>query len=347
VRISSLIPVLLLRRKVTFFVLYFAQMKIHLKIDWFVPALLGAITLGWLWPEGGIGTGPLSVKSLSGIGVSVIFLLYGFRLNFMTIIKSMSNWRLHLLIQSATFLVFPIIALIGRYTIGNDGYLWQGIIFLSVMPSTVSSAAVLVSLANGNIPAALFNSSLSSIIGIILPPFMLGVLQGADGGGFDPAQVFIKLFFQILLPIIIGVLLNPFVGKTAIKYKGFTRYFDQTVILSIVYYSFANSFYINQFKGLSLLDIIMLIAALMLIFIMVNGIIYYAAKKINLSAADITTALFCGSTKSLVHGSTMGRLMYAGNPAVGVIILPILVYHSLQLMMSSFMVERLKRQTIA
>jgi solute carrier family 10 (sodium/bile acid cotransporter), member 7 len=320
-------------------------MKIRINTDWFVPALLGAILLGWLWPEGGIGTGPFSVKSLSGIGVSIIFLLYGFRLNFMTIIKSMTNWRLHLLVQSATFLLFPFIALIGRYTIGNDGYLWQGIIFLSVMPSTVSSAAVLVSLANGNIPAALFNSSLSSIIGIILPPVMLSVLQGTSSGAFDPAMVFVKLFFQILLPIIVGVLLNPVVGKTAIRYKNFTRYFDQTVILSIVYYSFSNSFYINQFDGLSVLDIAALVGVLLLIFVLVNMVIYVTSKKIGLTTPDMITALFCGSTKSLVHGSTMGRLIYAGNPAVGVIILPILVYHSLQLMMSSIMVNKLKNQS--
>lgn len=313
-----------------------------IKVDWFIPALLGAIVLARLWPEGGIGTGPFSVKTLSGIGVSVIFLLYGFRLNFWTILHSMSNWRLHLLVQSATFLIFPLIAIIGRYTIGNDGYLWQGIIFLSVMPSTVSSAAVLVSLANGNVPAALFNSSLSSIIGIILPPVMLSVLQGTSGGSFDTGQVFIKLFFQILLPIIVGVLLNPVVGTTAIKYKNFTRYFDQTVILSIVYYSFANSFHINQFKGLSVLDIAALMGALLFIFVFVNLIIYKTSKKMGLTTPDTITALFCGSTKSLVHGSTMGRLIYAGNPAVGVIILPILVYHSLQLMLSSIMVNRFK-----
>lgn len=313
-----------------------------IKVDWFIPGLLAAIILARLWPEGGIGTGPFSVKTLSGIGISVIFLLYGFRLNFRTIIHSMSNWRLHLLIQSATFLLFPLIAIIARYTIGNNGYLWQGIIFLSVMPSTVSSAAVLVSLANGNVPAALFNSSLSSIIGIILPPVMLGVLQGTSGGTFDTGQVFIKLFYQILLPIIVGVLLNPVLGKTAIKYKSFTRYFDQTVILSIVYYSFANSFYINQFRGLSIWEIFTLIGALLIIFVLVNLIICRTAKKVGLTTPDIITALFCGSTKSLVHGSIMGRLIYASNPAVGIIILPILVYHSLQLMLSSIMVNRFK-----
>lgn len=309
------------------------------KFDWFIPALLGAILLARLWPEGGIGTSPLSVKSLSGIGVSIIFLLYGFRLNFKTIISSISNYRLHLLIQTTTFLLFPAIALIGRYTIGEDNDLWQGIIFLSFMPSTVSSAAVLVSLANGNIPAALFNSSLSSILGIILPPIGLSLLAGTTGGGFNAGEVFLKLVLQILLPIVVGVMLNPYVGATAIKYRNFTRYFDQTVILSIVYYSFSNSFYINQFEGLSVFDIVILIVILSLMFIVINFIVFYFSKRFALPKADLITALFCGSTKSLVHGSTMGRLMYASNPAVGVIILPLLIYHSLQLIYSSFLVN--------
>lgn len=309
------------------------------KFDWFIPALLGAIVLARLWPEGGIGTGPFSVKSLSGIGVSIIFLLYGFRLNIRTIISSISNYKLHLLIQITTFLLFPAIALTARYTFGQDNELWQGIIFLSFMPSTVSSAAVLVSLANGNIPAALFNSSLSSILGIILPPIGLSLLAGTTGEGFDAGEVFVKLVLQILLPIILGVMLNPVVGATAIKYRSFTRYFDQTVILSIVYYSFSNSFYINQFEGLSVGDIIILILILSLMFALVNLLVYFTSKRLNLTKPDLITALFCGSTKSLVHGSTMGRLMYATNPAVGVIILPLLIYHSLQLIYSSMMVN--------
>ncbi|HLN54151.1 MAG TPA: bile acid:sodium symporter family protein [Lentimicrobium sp.] len=314
--------------------------KGRVRFDWFVPALLGAILLARIWPEGGIGTGTFSVKTLSGIGISLIFLLYGFRLNLNTVIHSIANWRLHLLIHSATFLIFPIIALAAKYSIGNDSDIWQGIIFLSIMPSTVSSAAVLVSLANGNVPAALFNSSLSSIIGIILPPFYLSLIAGKSGMQIDALDVFIKLTVQILLPLVVGVLFNPFIGKTAIKYKGFTRYFDQTVILSIVYYSFANSFHIKQFEQMTIWDIIILIIVLIAIFITLNFTIYFIAGKLKLKKPETITALFCGSTKSLVHGSTMGRLIYAGNPSVGIIILPILVYHSIQLILSSIMVNK-------
>jgi len=317
--------------------------KKRVKPDWFVFALLGAIIIAKFYPEGGIGTGTFSIKTLSGIGISVIFLLYGFRLNFRSVLRSISNWRLHLLIHATTFILFPAIALIFRYTIGSDSDLWQGIIFLSIMPSTVSSAAVLVSLANGNVPAALFNSSLSSIIGVIIPPFFLSLVAGKSGAHIDAMQVFVKLTLQILLPLVVGVIFNPLVGKTAIKYKGFTRYFDQTVILSIVYYSFANSFYIHQFDTMSVWDVVILIITLIIIFIVLNFAIYKIAEKLKLSKPDRITALFCGSTKSLVHGSTMGRLIYAGNPAAGIILLPILVYHSTQLFLSSIMVNRFNR----
>lgn len=316
------------------------NLKGKVRFDWFVPALLGAIVLARLWPEGGIGTGSFSVKTISGIGISIIFLLYGFRLNFNSVIHSITNWKLHLLIHSATFIIFPLIALVAKFTIGDNDAMWQGIIFLSIMPSTVSSAAVLVSLANGNVPAALFNSSLSSIIGVILPPFYLSMIAGKSGIHIDALDVFIKLSVQILLPLVVGVLFNPLIGKTAIKYKGFTRYFDQTVILSIVYYSFANSFYIRQFEQMTVWDIFILVIILIFIFIVLNLTIYFLAGRLKLKKPDIITALFCGSTKSLVHGSTMGRLIYAGNPAVGIIILPILIYHSIQLILSSFMVNK-------
>lgn len=314
-----------------------------IQIDWFIPALACAILLGKLWPDGGIATGPFSIRSLSGIGVSVIFLLYGLRLNFFTILKSMWNWKLHLLIQLSSFIIFPLFAIILKFIIGNDGALWQGVIFLSVMPSTVSSAAVLVSLANGNVPAALFNSSLSSVLGIIFPPIFLSLLTGNSTAGFDAGIVFQKLAIQILLPIVVGVILNPVFGKTAIKYRRFTRYFDQTVILSIVYYSFANSFHINQFQGLTVLNIVGLVSILVLLFILINFFIYKVSAKLRQPTPDLITALFCGSTKSLVHGSTMGRLIYAGNPSLGVIILPLLIYHTLQLMLSTIMVNWFKK----
>ncbi len=37
---------------------------------------------------------------------------------------------------------------------------------------------------------------------------------------------------------------------------------------------------------------------------------------------DTTAAVFCGSKKSLVHGTVMSNVLFAGNPAIGIILLP-------------------------
>lgn len=310
-----------------------------LNIDWFIPALIITIFLAYLWPEGGIGNGPLSIKVISGIGVSVIFFLYGLRLNVRTLVKSLSNWRLHLLVQSTTFLIFPVIALIGQKTVGDNSSIWQGILYLSIMPSTVSSAVVLVSLSNGNVPAAIFNSSFSSIAGVVIAPLLINLILVTPEIEIDSTTILLKLVVQILIPLLIGICLNTYFGKLAIKYKGFTRYFDQLVILSIVYYSFAQSFHINQFKGFNVIDIILLVLILFILFSLVNLSIYLIARSSRMGKDDLITALFCGSTKSLVHGSTIGRIIFAGTASAGVMLLPILIYHSLQLFISGFMVN--------
>lgn len=101
-------------------------------IDWFIPALVMMIGLAWLWPEGGLGQGILSLKSLAGYGISVIFFLYGLRLSLIQLLKSLSNWKLHVIIQSVTFLVFPLLILIFRKYFAQGPYenLWLGVFFL-------------------------------------------------------------------------------------------------------------------------------------------------------------------------------------------------------------------------
>lgn len=312
-------------------------------IDWFIPALIITIILAWFWPEGGIRSGILSIRVLSGIGVSLIFFLYGLRLNVHILIKSLSNWRLHLLVQLTTFLIFPLLVVLGKMVIGDNNDLWQGILYLSIMPSTVSSAVVLVSLSNGNVPAAIFNSTFSSIAGVLIAPFLIELVLFIPNVDFNSSNVLFKLLVQILIPILIGILLNQNLGKLALRYKGFTRYFDQLVILSIVYYSFAQSFYINQFKGFNFLDIGWLVLILFVLFILVNLSVYLIARGFRMAKVDLITALFCGSTKSLVHGSTIGRIIFAGSSSAGIILLPLLIYHSLQLFISGFMVTRFNR----
>jgi solute carrier family 10 (sodium/bile acid cotransporter), member 7 len=311
-------------------------------IDWFIPALLLMIGLAWLRPEYGLGQGAFSLRSMAGYGISVIFFLYGLRLSLFQLLKSLSNWKLHLIIQSVTFIVFPMIVLVFRKYFAQGAYenLWLGVFFLASMPSTVSSAVVMVSLAGGNIPGAVFNASFSSIAGIIITPLWMGLVLTTGSHSFDMSPVLIKLGYQVLLPLIAGVILHRWYGEKAITYRNYTRYFDQSVILAIVYTSFSNSFNSGLFNNLGLEIIALLILLLFMLFILINGLIYFLVRKAGLEKQDLITALFCGSTKSLMHGTVMAKVMFGTAGLGGIILLPILIYHAMQLTITSIMSQR-------
>lgn len=311
-------------------------------VDWFIPALLLMIGAAWLWPEGGLGQGDFSLRSLAGYGISVIFFLYGLRLSIRQLLACLSNWKLHVIIQSVTFIIFPLSVLTfrGFFKQGDSETLWLGVFFLASLPSTVSSAVVMVSLGGGNIPSAVFNASFSSIAGIVISPLWMGLVLVSGPDGFDMSPVLIKLGYQVLLPLVVGVLLNKWLGKPAIRYRQHTRYFDQSVILAIVYTSFSNSFSNGLFDNLGLKVILTLILILFLLFGLVNWVIYMMVSRAGLGRKDLITALFCGSTKSLMHGTVMAKVMFGTAGIGGIILLPVLIYHAMQLTITGIMSQR-------
>jgi len=310
--------------------------------DWFTPALLLMIVLAWLYPGPGLASGSFSLKSLGNYGISVIFFLYGLRLSFFQMVKSVSHWRLHLVIQSVTFLLFPLLLLLVKGMFSTTPYqeLWMGVFFLAALPSTVSSAVVMVSLAGGNVPGAVFNATVSSMAGIIITPLWMGAVTETGGGDGSFAPVVARLGYQILVPLVLGILLHSRLGGPAIRYKNFTRYFDQSVILIIVYTSFSSSFNNGSFEGFGPEVILTLLLALLGLFLLINVALFAFVRLLRLPREDMITALFCGSTKSLMHGSVMARVLFNGAASGGVMLLPVLLYHAMQLAITGVMSQR-------
>ena len=69
-----------------------------------------------------------------------------------------------------------------------------------------------------------------------------------------------------------------------------------------------------------------------------------AARVLGLARADRIAAVFCGSKKTLASGVPMAKLMFGASPALGVILLPIMIYHPLQLVVCGFLAERWGRE---
>lgn len=318
-------------------------------LDGFVLGLGGMILLAYLFPTPGIQSGPFSLRELANYGVSMVFLFYGLRLSPEKLRQGLSNWRLHLVVQLSTFVLFPILLVMFRFFFagGDTALLWLGAFYLAALPSTVSSSVVMVSIAGGNMPAAIFNASISSLIGVFITPLWMGLFLAASSNHFDLIGVVGKLALQVLVPVIVGIVLHSRLGGFAETHRKKLRYFDQSVILLIVYTSFCESFARKMFSELSFWKILLLGACMIGLFFLVYGIISLISRLLRFNREDQITAVFCGSKKSLVHGTVMSKVLFPGSTSVGVILLPLMIYHALQLLAASVLAQSMAKHRAA
>jgi sodium/bile acid cotransporter 7 len=311
-------------------------------IVWF---LFFAIFLAYLSPR--IGSHRV-VGQVAGVGFFAIFFCYGIRMSLLELWRGLANWRLHILVQLSTFLIFPVVVLavclffLPEFVLsGSAGSIWLGIFYISVLPSTVSSSIVMVSIGGGNVPAAIFNASISGIIGVFVTPIWMSFfISGVVGfGEFSVFGVIFDLFIIIILPLILGMCFNRRFGDWFAKNKNYLKYFDQSVILLVVYNSFAQSFSDRAFDGFTVMQLAFLCVGMALLFFCVYGITLICCKVMRFKDADTITALFCGSKKSLVHGVTMSKVIFADISGVGVLLLPLMIYHAVQLIIANLIAK--------
>ena len=65
----------------------------------------------------------------------------------------------------------------------------------------------------------------------------------------------------------------------------------------------------------------------------------FCARRLGFSRADEIAIVFCGSKKSLVSGIPMANVLFAG-PTLGLIVLPLMIFHQLQLMACAALARR-------
>lgn len=312
-------------------------------INGFFLSLIAMVLLAWAFPFYGTTKSPIPFSIITTYGVAFCFFFYGLRLNPKELRAGLTNWRLHLVIQTTTFILFPLVVLPFSFLLEHAEYrlTWLGIFYLASLPSTVSSSVVMTSIAGGNIPAAIFNASISSIIGIFLTPLWMSLYISESGASPDAMNVMLKLSLQVLLPVIAGLVLNKKLTSITARLKAVSRYFDMTIILLIVYTAFAESFYGNVFSNQRLTDILLL-ALLMISFFLIMAVMMYGISTLmEFKRVDKITIVFCGSKKSMVQGAVMGKVLFPNPLVLGVILLPLMLYHALQLLAGSVIAQKI------
>lgn len=311
----------------------------------FIVAIFISIGIAYFFPQ---GIDLLPLKTITDIGIGLIFLFYGLKLSPQEFKTGFLNYKVHIIIQLTTFIIFPLLCLLclPLFEDGLRSDLWIALFFLGTLPSTVSSSVVMVALAKGNLPTAIFNASLSGLIGIIATPIWIGFILEKTTD-FDFLSVLQKLFLQIVLPLIIGLFLQRFFGNLARKYGRQLSLLDKTTIVLIIYSSFSTSFTSELFNSVELDEMIKMVLIVLVLFFLVFFGLGAFSNLIKLNTEDKITTQFCGTKKSLVHGSVMVKVIFGNAANSGLLLLPIMLYHSTQLILVAWFAEKYRKRNTA
>jgi solute carrier family 10 (sodium/bile acid cotransporter), member 7 len=197
---------------------------------------------------------------------------------------------------------------------------------------------------SGNVAAAICSAAGSNLAGLFLTPILFGLVSGAHGSAVSLAGIR-QVIMQLLLPFVAGQLARPWIGQWAERKRSMLSVTDRGSILLIVYAAFSASVVnglwhlipLATLARLALIDAILLGAALL---IMIGG-----SRALRFERADESAIVFCGSQKSLVSGIPMASALITG--ALGLLVLPIMMYHSMQLLVCAWLAKRYSQHSHA
>lgn len=316
-------------------------------VDPFLLWLVGTVVLASVLPAR--GSALTAFDMAADVAIVLLFFLHGAKLSREAILAGMGNWRLHLMTLAFTYALFPVLGLAAARVTGLviDPSLAVGLLFLALLPSTVQSSIAFTAMAGGNVAAAVCSASLSNLLGIVLTPLLVTLFINSGGAGeMDGLGSIQKIATQLLLPFVAGHLLRPLIGKWIDKHKKLLQPVDRSSVLLVVYSAFSAAVANGVWQRVGPFDLGVLLLAssvILAIVIAVNGV---AAKAAGLPREDAIVLLFCGSKKSLVSGVPMAGALFA--PAqVGMVILPLMIFHQLQLFVCAWLAGRYRAEAEA
>ena len=310
-----------------------------LRLDPFLVALVATVAMASLLPARGWFADFASV--FSDAAIVLLFFLHGAKLSRQAIVAGIRAWKVHLLVLLATFALFPVLGLAakGIADLWLDPLIGAGLLLLCLMPSTVQSSIAFTSIARGNVPAAVCSASASSVLGVFLTPFLVALLMpGSTTGGLSLDSLN-AIVLKLLLPFIAGHLSRPLTRRFVDRHKQIVSRVDRGAILSVVYVAFSAAVVDGLWSRYGIADLAwtLLICAVILVIAVISTRL--AAGAAGLSKEDEITLVFCGSKKSLASGVPIAGALFPA-ALVGPLILPLMLFHQIQLMACSFIAQR-------
>jgi sodium/bile acid cotransporter 7 len=305
--------------------------------DGFTLAILAVVVLALVLPCR--GESARLVAFGSEVAIALLFFLQGARLSRSAVLAGILHWRLHLIILGATFVAFPLLGWAMQPLSGTAlaPPLYVGLVFLCALPSTVQASVVFTSIAGGNVAAALCAATLSSILGMVLTPLLVGLLLHARGetslNGIGSIAV------HLLLPFLAGQVVQGWIGEWMRRHRKVVGLVDRASVLLMVYGAFSAATVSGAWSRLAPSDLgVLAIVDGVLLAVMLTATAR-VARRAGLSREDEIAVVFCGSKKSLVTGISMANALFA-EASLGLVVLPLMIFHQMQLMACAALARR-------
>ncbi|MBB1042082.1 MULTISPECIES: bile acid:sodium symporter family protein [unclassified Dietzia] len=314
----------------------------RLRIEPFILAILAAVVVAAVLPAtGGAAT---ALGWVTTVGIAVLFFLYGARLEPRELLAGVKHWRLHSVVLAATFLLFPAFGLLGRWALTPvlGEALATGFLFLTLVPSTVQSSITFVAIARGHVSAAVVSASVSNLLGVFVTPLLVFALMTTDGSVVITWDSVGAIALQLLLPFVLGQLLRRWVLPVTQRIKRLAL-FDKSVIVLIVYSAFSDGVADGIWSMVGPAQLTWLIVACCVLLGVVLGLTELISRALGFEERDKRVVQFCGSKKSLATGLPMAAVLFVGQP-VGLLVLPLMVFHQIQLIVCAWLAGRYGRE---
>ena len=201
-------------------------------------------------------------------------------------------------------------------------------------------------MARGNVPAAVCSASASTMLGVVITPVLVGLVVLPHAASTNSVDSIGRILLQLMLPFVVGHLARPWIGGWLHRRKQILGLVDRGSILLVVYTAFSAAVIEGLWKQVplqALAGLLVVCAVLLACALYLTG---WLARRLGFDKADEIAIVFCGSKKSLASGIPMAKVLFASH-AVGAIVLPLMLFHQMQLMVCAVLAQRYARRVDA
>jgi len=319
----------------------------------FTLGLVVVLALAYWLPEHGLKGGTLRTEFTTMVAVVAIFFLQGLNLSGTALRRGVTTWRLHAFTLLFGFVFLPLATwfCVGRGWVPEA--VVPGLIFLAILPTTISTSVVYSSASGGDAAAATFGAALSNLLGIfavpawsalLIFPRLTPMVDGVSEGAFL-AHFLWRLFWLIAVPLIAGLFGRRFLLHLVEGNEAWLRNACFGCVLFIAYAGFCQGFA----GGSALLagDVLGQVCLWIIVFLAFSNLASVVALKFSrFSWPQVITGFFATTQKSLAVGLPMGYLLFGqGHPQLFAILLPLMIFHPLQLLVGAALCSHLRRSS--